>query len=178
MNNRLEKILFNMFDDLIENVDQYNHQGSLWLILTDEKRWILEFTKNKTLWYNYSVFRESMSFVSMDCVENKEYITKWFESRFLNKPKAQDTLHALRRTHNIVEHTIENGVKNTERIHTPYQVDSVEDAIQNGVKTHLQKLSTRIEVAVEDAIQNGVKHTFKCGISLMPNRLKTPFKMG
>ena len=47
MNNRLEKILFNMFDDLIEGVDQYNHQGSLWLILTDEKRWILEFTKNK-----------------------------------------------------------------------------------------------------------------------------------
>ena len=133
MNDRLEKILFNLFDDLIEGVDQYNHQGSLWLILTDEKRWILEFTKNKTLWYNYNVFRDRMSFASMDCVENKEYITKWFESRFLNKPKAHDTLHALRRTHNIVEHTIQEGVKDITFVwDNPKK--RIKDAIENGVK--------------------------------------------
>ena len=157
MNDRLEKILFNMFDDLIEGVDQYNHQGSLWLILTDERKWILEFTKTKTLWYNYTIFKDRMSFAAMDCVENKEYITKWFESRFLNKPKAQDTLKRPRKLVQQVEDAIENGVKNTKTLNLKIE-ESVEDTIQNGVKeTELHK-GVR-PASVEDTIQNGVKHT-------------------
>ena len=157
MNDRLEKILFNMFDDLIEGVDQYNHQGSLWLILTDERKWILEFTKTKTLWYNYTIFKDRMSFAAMDCVENKEYITKWFESRFLNKPKAQDTWFKRSDTSNQIEDTIQNGVKDTE-IGWVKQYNEVEDTIQNGVK-NTKALNLKIEESVEDTIQNGVKRT-------------------
>ena len=157
MNDRLEKILFIMFDELIEGVDQYNHQGSLWLILTDERKWILEFTKTKTLWYNYTIFKDRMSFAAMDCVENKEYITKWFESRFLNKPKAQDTLKRPRKLVQQVEDAIENGVKDTE-IGWVKQYNEVEDTIQNGVK-NTKALNLKIEESVGDTIQNGVKRT-------------------
>jgi predicted transcriptional regulator len=146
-----------MFDDLIEGVDQYNHQGSLWLILTDERKWILEFTKTKTLWYNYTIFKDRMSFAAMDCVENKEYITKWFESRFLNKPKAQDTLKRPRKLVQQVEDAIENGVKDTE-IGWVKQYNEVEDTIQNGVKRTLEYVKN-LTSTVEDTIQNGVKET-------------------
>ena len=161
MNDRLEKILFNMFDDLIEGVDQYNHQGSLWLILTDERKWILEFTKTKTLWYNYTIFKDRMSFAAMDCVENKEYITKWFESRFLNKPKAQDTLKRPRKLVQQVEDAIENGVKETE-VGWVKQYNEVEDTIQNGVK-HTSSGPYLSSEDVEYTIQNGVKETTPSG---------------
>jgi len=155
MNDRLEKILFSMFDDLIKGVDQYNHQGSLWLILTDERKWILEFTKTKTLWYNYTIFKDRMSFAAMDCVENKEYITKWFESRFLNKPKAQDTLKRPRKLVQQVEDAIENGVKHINELSGMLIVD---DVIQDGVKdTEIGWVKQYNEV--EDTIRNGVKHT-------------------
>ena len=157
MNDRLEKILFIMFDDLIKGVDQYNHQGSLWLILTDEKKWILEFTKTKTLWYNHTIFKDRMSFAAMDCVENKEYITKWFESRFLNKPKAQDTLKRPRKLVQQVEDAIENGVKKTD-FNMYRDNNAIEDTIQNGVKDTAHLYEKR-NYSLEDTIQNGVKHT-------------------
>jgi hypothetical protein len=76
--NKLEKLLFGMFDQMIEGVDQYNHSGSLWLIFTDERQWVVEYTEGGTLWYNYKLFKNEMELVGMDCVENKEYITRWF----------------------------------------------------------------------------------------------------
>ena len=50
---KLEKLLFGIFDHSIEGIDRYNHNGSLWLIFTDEMRWVVEYTKSQTLWYNY-----------------------------------------------------------------------------------------------------------------------------
>ena len=155
---KLEKLLFGMLDDAIQGVDRYNHNGSMWLIFTDEMRWVVEYTKSQTLWYNYYFFKQEMEIIGLDCVDNKDLIQKWFESRFLNKLKAQDTLHALRRTHNIVEHTIQNGVKHTsfEKIQLPFEV---EDTIQNGVKHALEISNNRMRHDVEDTIQNGVKGT-------------------
>ena len=152
---KLEKLLFGMFDDAIKGVDRYNHNGSLWLIFTDEMRWVVEYTKAQTLWYNYHSFKQEMEMVGLDCVDNKDLIQKWFESRFLNIPKVQDTLHALRRNHNIVEHTIQNGVKQTELSKRDF---FPEDIFQNGVK-HIENLPTNNPTRIEDTIQNGVKET-------------------
>ncbi len=43
--NKLDKLIFGMFDQMIEGVDQYNHSGSLWLIFTDEKQWVVEYQR-------------------------------------------------------------------------------------------------------------------------------------
>ena len=45
---KLEKLLFGILDDAIQGVDRYNHNGSLWLIFTDEMRWVVEYTKQHT----------------------------------------------------------------------------------------------------------------------------------
>ena len=141
---KLEKILFDMFDDDTQGVDVYNHNGSMWIIFTDEMRWVLEFTKDRTLYYNYTFFRNEMEMLSLDCVENKYLIQKWFESRFLNI--------------NTVEYTIQNGVKYTEE-NCFLHLKPVKDAIQNGVK---DTFAGRVEqyVIIKDTIQNGVKKIY------------------
>ena len=138
---KLEKLLFGMFDDDTQGVDVYNHNGSMWIIFTDEMRWVLEFTKDRTLYYNYSFFRDKMEMLSLDCVENKDLIKKWFESRFLNI--------------NTVEATIQNGVKYTESTRAKQKM-AVEDTIQNGVKDTFAGRAQQC-VIIEDTIQNGVK---------------------
>ena len=156
-NTRLDKFLFNLFDELIEGAEQYTHNGSLWMIFTDDRKWVFEFTESGTLWYNYGLFRDRMSIMSMDCVENKEYITRWFEDRFLNKPKVEDTWENSADAWYQVENTIENGVKRTTDFGT---IDSlkIEDTIQNGVKeTKFKRYDRRL--LVEDTIESGVKDT-------------------
>ena len=141
---KLEKLLFDMFDDDIQGVDIYNHNGSLWIIFTDEMRWVLEFTKDRTLYYNYTFFRNEMEMLSLDCVENKYLIQKWFESRFLNI--------------NTVEVAIQNGVKYTEE-NCFLHLKPVKDTIQNGVK-YTHPWNPAVQRMVEYTIQNGVKDTF------------------
>jgi len=141
---KLEKLLFGMFDDAIQGVDRYNHNGSMWLIFTDEMKWVVEYTKEQTLWYNYHLFKQEMEIIGLDCVENCDIIKKWFESRFLNI--------------NPVEDTIQNGVKDTRRsrLINLAATQMVKDTIQNGVKQ--TELSKR-DFFPKDIIQDGVKHT-------------------
>ena len=179
---KLEKIIFKLFDDASQGVDRYNHNDSLWLIFTNEMRWVVEYTKDQTLWYNYNFFKDEMDLIGLNCVEDKDLIKKWFESRFLDMQKVKDscepffdqdqyvkdtiqngvkdTLIRKRKKAIKVEDTIQNGVKDTRRT-TISQDQYVEDTIQNGVKdirrTRLINLSAN--QMVEDTIQNGVRHT-------------------
>ena len=156
---KLEKLLFGIFDHSIEGIDRYNHNGSLWLIFTDEMRWVVEYTKSQTLWYNYHFFKNEMEIIGLDCVENKDLIQKWFELRFLNINAVEDTKPNERLWQAYVEDTIQNGVKNTSSTSAP-MVLPVEDTIKNGVKeTRLQKSSNLYRI--EDTIQEGVKETYK-----------------
>ena len=75
---KLEKLLFRIFDDASQGVDTYNHNGSLWLIFTDEMKWVVEYTKEQTLWYNYHLFKQEMDMVGLDCVEDCDIIKKWY----------------------------------------------------------------------------------------------------
>jgi len=138
-----KEFLFEIINDAIDGMDVYNHNGSLWLIKTEELKWAIEFTKDKTLWYNYSLFKNLFKAISLDITENQKYVTEWFESRFL-KPE-------------VVEDTIQNGVKRTSMFLFQEQ-RSVEDTIQNGVK-HTDCYDGRRSTKVEYTIQNGVKHT-------------------
>ena len=101
--NKLEKLVFRIFDQMVEGADKYvTKQGSTWLIFTESKKWIIEFTKDKTLWFNYNLFQNELDLIGKDCTEERDLIKDWFESRFLNKPKVDETLdNAANMIHNI-----------------------------------------------------------------------------
>ena len=138
---KLENLIFDIYDKEIEGADVYHYDGTEWLIFTEEKKWVTEFTETKTLWYNYKHFNDLLVYFNMDASESTEYIKKWYEERFIFKPK--------------VENTIQNGVKHTKKVfHCP--TDQVEHTIQNGVKD-IDGSKHYTALGVENIIQNGVK---------------------
>ena len=155
----LEKLIFDSLDKEIEGTDIYNHNGSMWVIFTDDKKWVVEYTKEQTLWYNYTLFNSIMMLFGMDNNETAEYVKTWFENRFLFKPKVEEINHVdvMKFFNNKMDDTIQNGVKNTSDKKIIGRA-SVEDTIQNGVK-HTRHISWTTALVVEDTIQNGVKHS-------------------
>ena len=153
-----KEVLFEIIDDVTNGMDIYNHKGSLWIINTKELKWVVEFTNDKTLWYNYNLFKNLFKAISLDVSENQKYITEWFESRFLNVYTVKTTVDSFFDQDQYVEETIQNGVKDTKGGEIINEI-VVEDTIQNGVKdtkrTRLIKLAA--DQMVEDTIQNGVK---------------------
>ncbi len=162
--NKLEKLVFGMFDEMVEGADKYvTKQGSTWLIFTEDKRWVVEFTKDKTLWFNYNMFQSELELIGKDSTEEIDLIKNWFESRFLNKPKVKEAHHVdvMKFFDKKMENTIQNGVKNTIFGVEEDETD-VEDTIENGVKYTIDEKST-FRYVVEDTIENGVKETTPSG---------------
>ena len=155
-----KEVLFEIIDDVTNGMDIYNHKGSLWIINTKELKWVVEFTNDKTLWYNYNLFKNLFKGISLDLMENQKYVTEWFESRFLNMQKVKDSCEPFFNQDQYVEDTIQNGVKDTRRTRLINLAadQMVEDTIQNGVKKTLPNVNEKIH-KVEDAIQNVVKQT-------------------
>ena len=135
---KLEKLVFGMFDQMVEGADKYvTKEGSTWMIFTEEKRWVVEFTKDNTLWFNYNLFKSELELIGKDCVEEKDLIKNWFESRFLNTNKVKRTSEFWRLQELNVEDTIQNGVKDTAPALA--KLDTyVEDTIENGEKIELK----------------------------------------
>jgi hypothetical protein len=154
---KINKLVFGMFDQMVEGADKYvTEQGSTWLIFTDEKRWIIEFTEDRTLWFNYNLFQSEFELIGKDCIEDIDLIKNWFESRFLNKPKVKHTNNRVNRDIRVVEYTIENGVKGTDfSLIDP--IKSIEYTIKKGVR-HTMSSIDDWHRPVEDTIQNGVKN--------------------
>jgi len=160
--NKLEKLVFEMFDQMVEGADKYvTQQGSTWLIFTEDKRWVVEFTKDKTLWFNYNLFQSELELIGKDSTEEIDLIKRWFESRFLNKPKVKEAHHVdvMKFFDKKMENTIQNGVKATFH-HAINSTQAVEDTIQNGVKLIDSSLQIDGSCVIEDVIQEGVKYTF------------------
>jgi predicted transcriptional regulator len=154
---KLEKLVFGMFDQMVEGSDKYvTKQGSTWLIFTEDKRWVVEFTKDKTLWFNYNLFQSELDLVSKNCTQERDLIKNWFESRFLGIDVVEESLSTAGKPLKV-EDTIENGVRHTEEGIFAMQ-SKIEDTIQNGVKKTYSTPTTRL-IIVEDTIQNGVRHT-------------------
>ena len=158
---KLKEILFSEFDKLIEGADIYDHRGSKWIIFTNEKRWVVEFTKEKTLWFNYHRFNEVMVLFAMDCNEDRNYIKEWYERRFIFNHKVKNGVTGVFKAYLdmsdgvLVECIIQNGVKVTKSVE--YNEDA-EDTIQNGVK-RLWGSNNLPDQIIEETIQDGVKIT-------------------
>ncbi len=157
----MERIINRLIIEGVEGCDVYHHNKSTWLIFTDTKQWVVELTNGGTLWYNYSFFNNLFQYVSLDVIENQQYITKWMESFIKNGVK--QTIHEVGKYTNDVENTIKNGSIDSVKV-SEYSLGFVkmqrncEDTIKNGVKTAYAYPDTS-KVGVEDAIDNGVKET-------------------
>jgi predicted peroxiredoxin len=168
----LKKILFATIDYHTKGVDTYYNGGSMWLIFTDRKKWVIELTKDGTLWYNHYFFNDCFKYLSLDAVENQHYITKWVEDIIQNG--LINTFGVDVDLNHLVEDTIQNGVKETD-FHAGNLLYDVEDTIQNGVKHtepggYLGSIEMKGKIVhqlespkqneeVEDVIENGVKLT-------------------
>ena len=156
--NDLQKLIDKVIDKAIVGCDTYKHNGSTWLLFTDDKKWVIELTKEGTLWYNYYFFQKLFKVIALDVVENQHYITKWVEDTVINGVKSikGEYYKEIQK----VEYTIQNGVRCTQA--TPFETrKGVEDTIQNGVKHTSWHEPLLLGTKVEDTIQNGVKNTRK-----------------
>jgi hypothetical protein len=171
----MEKIINRLIDDAVVDVDKYVNNNSTWLIFTESKQWVIELTKDGTLWYNYNFFKNLFVYMSMDVVENQHYITKWVEDNIINGVK--HLRHRKGADDSRAENIIQNGVKIKPALEshegfmmgTPYvdkffSKEDVEDTVQNGVK-ETRWMSDWEDNKVEDTIQNGVKETLSNFIS-------------
>jgi hypothetical protein len=153
----MEKIINLLINNWTKGVDTYTHNGSTWLIFSESKQWVIELTESKTLWYNYSFFKELFSLTSMDVVDNQHYITKWVEDNVMNKVKETDYKSLLKR--GSVEDTIENGVTETNHVDVMNFFDNkMEDTLENGVKD-TQSNPYEIKSWIDGVIKGGVKET-------------------
>ena len=151
----IETLIKKMIDIHIKDADVYVNKGSLWLIFTEEKKWVIELDNAGNLWYNYHFFSKIFKLISMNVVEKQHYITRWVEDALQNGMKYTGQQRNMYRV--SVEEILQKGVKHTDRLKF-FQDKPVEDVLQNGVK------DTRIHhqlryLPVEDALQNGVKKT-------------------
>jgi predicted peroxiredoxin len=155
MKNNEFDIVFKLIDRAVVGVDTYNHNNSRWLIFTDNKRWVIELTKDGTLWYNFYFFKNIFKLISLDVVGNQHYITKWVEDTIINKVRNTNEGISIYEIH--VEDVIQNGVKHTRRNGDSMNTEA-EDAIKNGV-IHTKGNSLEPTKYIESITQNGVKDT-------------------
>ena len=105
---KLQDLTSKLIDGEIEGIDKYTLNGSTWLIFTDQKRWVVEYTEDGILWYNYSFFTEIFEILGMKATDNQNLIQEWFESKFL-RPEVKDTIFVTNGQEEFVEHTFKMG---------------------------------------------------------------------
>ena len=149
----IETLIKKMIDIHVKGVDSYVNNGSLWLIFTEEKKWVIELNKNGNLWYNYNFFSKIFKLISMNVADNEHYITRWVEDALQNGVKRTAISHSS--SPRRVEDTIQNGVKRTKKFEIG-RIKRVEDALQNGVKDTISQYQHHHR-GVENTLQNGVK---------------------
>ena len=130
----MKSTVLKLIDSRTKGVDTYHNHGSMWLIFTDEKKWVIQLTKEGTLWYNYYFFQDCFKYVSLDVVQNQHYITEW------------------------VENIIQNGVKRTELGGKDRKIDEIKDIVENGIK-ETNSVHIHNGESIDSVIQNGIKET-------------------
>ena len=153
----MEKIINTLINSSVQGADTYTHNDSTWLIFTESKQWVIELTKEKTLWYNYTFFKSLFAYASLDAVQNQHLITKWVEDNIIKTLYSKPIGYS---DYQKINDVIENGVRHTDW--GPEMNDLfVDDALENGVKE-----TNRVDVAkkffdnkMDVTIENGVKET-------------------
>ena len=84
MDDNIKTLVMKMIDLNIRGADKYVHKESTWLIFTESKKWVIELTKERTLWYNYYFFNDIFKVFNLDLIENQHIITEWVEETIIN----------------------------------------------------------------------------------------------
>jgi hypothetical protein len=153
----MKETIFKIFDTFTEGVDTYYHNGSMWLIFTDEQKWVIELDRYGILWYNSYFFGDCLKYVSLDVVENQHYITEWVENIIQNGVK--DTKCDIANEKQSVEDTIQNGVKGTRTLMN-FGSDYVDGVIQNGIKELKGDGNAWVD-EVREVTEKGIKQTIE-----------------
>jgi hypothetical protein len=148
--------MFTIFEDFAEGAEFYRNNGSIWLIFTKDKRWVIELTEQGTLWYNYYFFHKIFNLLGMDIEENQHTITEWVEDIIQNE--VTNTSHYRSQQQEPIEYIIQDGVKYTPVPFGTYHW-RLEDTIQNGVKHTEYGDWLDGDERLDEIIQNGIKET-------------------
>lgn len=151
----MEKIINKLINESIKGVDIYTHNGSTWLIFTESKRWVIELTESKTLWYNFNFFKNLFGYASLEVVQNQHLITKWVEDNVIGGVKR--TMSETIPDSFLIEDTIQNGVKET--CWNPEDNTSwVEGVIKEGMRSPIPRQYVGEDI-IYKVIDKGVKKT-------------------
>ena len=71
----MKDIMFDIFDENTKGAEFYKYDNSLWMILPEQKEWVIEIDIDLTLWYNYEFFKKFYKYISLDSIYNQHYIT-------------------------------------------------------------------------------------------------------
>lgn len=151
----------------LKGADTYYNHGSTWIILTDKKQWVIELTKDGTLWYNFYFFQSILTGLMgfEDTVKNQNYITEWVEYTIQNGVK-ETNLHFLEILNSInfepvikemkrineVDIVLENGIKETKTPNHENPIDAFDFLKYNG--------TNYVPELIDEVIQNGIKETW------------------
>ena len=176
----MEKIINKLINEFVKGVDIYKTDGgSIWLIFTDNKQWVIELNEHNTLWYNYNFFKNIFNYASMDVVENQDYITKWVENYVIND--VNYTTWGPEMNSLFVDGVLENGIKETKSYDLNNDFDTNE-VIKTGVKeTESWDDSINGELnqngLIDIVIRDGIKET-KYNQSFQEPKFKEVLKNG
>ena len=179
----MKKIIDKLISSSIVGADVYRYKDATWLILTDEKRWVVELTDEGTLWYNYNFFNDIFKYVSLECGESNDYIIGWANDYFfkdINKAGMgvpgvrvadvinEGVMEAKERGKNhgneFEWHTravMNHGVKEIKAnmLIDPYVINVIENGVKE-IKTDMLINPDDINAYVFNVIENGIKNIY------------------
>ena len=145
--------MFDIFDENTKGSEIYEYDNSLWMVIPDAKVWIIEIQDDLTLWYNLPFFEKIYKYVSLDVIDNQNYITEWVED--IIKNGVRNTRSLIFPHPQYVEDIIKKGVRNTHSMSTP-SLFSVENILKKGIKNTLPDAIYKA-YQVQDIIKTGKK---------------------
>ena len=125
----MKDVVFHSFNTFLRGVDFYELNGNLWLIMTEEKEWVIELRSNGTLWYNFYFFENILKHMGMDVYDTKEYITEYLKDILKTQINelGPSTLTPLK----TMEYIMENGIKEVHWRQVEHYPDYVDNILKN-----------------------------------------------
>lgn len=164
----MKKIIEQLINCSIENVDVYRWRGATWLIFTKETRWVVELTDEGTLWYNYKFFRDTFKYVSLDVgKEMDEYIIQWANDFFYRDCAHRSIAYPMDKNRNETPKALGNGIKKTEgrgKNHCDEFEWHTRAVVDNGIKEVNQSDSIHRQIRAENEMGRMIKE-------VKPNRV-------
>ena len=158
----MKKIIDELINHSIKGVDVYRYKDATWLILTNEKRWVVELTDNGTLWYNYNFFSDILRYVSLECGgESNDYITGWANDYFFKDIKKSQMGIPIDGEF-AVDIVINEGVKEVQgdEEENKSKVIFVMNKGVKEIKTDMYGDAFDINPYVANVIENGIKNIY------------------